>query len=129
MSSRKNAGSTPARLQGAPSLSVADIQALTRHPQIQVANQTLSKALEAITGWNMTAKRGIPREAFKLAVQYEDALGLVKEAYIAATLEWLLTRTCPLCGSRPQRSKVGKRQWFAGGYLANGSSRRNSRNR
>jgi aldehyde:ferredoxin oxidoreductase len=108
MSSRKSGGSM-STLQSARAFSVADIQAFTDHSKIRVANRRLRKAFEAITGWKMTAKEGIPRDMFKLAVDYEDALGQAKEALILATRDWVLSRTCPLCGSRPQRTKMGKR--------------------
>src|ERR1700682_1901969 len=48
----------------------------------------------------MTAKSGIPRKMFKRVAEYEDALGYVKEAHIAATRDWLLSKTCPLCSGR-----------------------------
>ena len=62
----------------------------------------------------MIGTRGIPRDKFKLAAGYEDALGHVKEAYIAATRDWVLSRECPLCGSRLKQRRLGRRPWFAG---------------
>jgi hypothetical protein len=110
MSAKKNVGSGPStKRQCACGLSAADIELLTRHPQIKIANRRLRKALEAITGWKMTLKGGVPRNEFRLAAEYEDALGDVKEAFIVATRDWLLTRTCPLCNSRPKRTRLGTR--------------------
>lgn len=110
MSANKKVGSgSYAKRQCACDLSAADLELLTKHPQIKIANRRLRKALEAITGWKMTLKGGIPRNEFRLAVEYEDALGHVKEALIVATQEWLLARTCPLCGSRSKRTRLGTR--------------------
>lgn len=113
MSGKKTTGSKAAksasRLQDTFSLSLADIEALTRNRKIKIANRRLRRALEAITGWRMIGTRGIPRNKFKLAVEYEDALGHVKEAFIAATREWVLSRECPLCGSRPKQRRSGTR--------------------
>jgi hypothetical protein len=110
MSGKKTSGSKAAKLASKPPhrLTLADIEALTSHPQIKIANRILRKALEAITGWRMIGTGGIPRNKFKMAVKYEDALGHVKEAYIAATRDWLLRRECPLCGSRPKQRKLGR---------------------
>jgi hypothetical protein len=113
MSAKKTRGSTAvksaSKLRDTFSLTLADIETLTRHPQITIANRRLRKSLEAITGWRMIGTRGIPRNKFRLAVEYEDALGLVKEAFIAATREWLLSRECPLCGSRPKHRRLRTR--------------------
>jgi hypothetical protein len=89
------AGKSASRLQDTFSLSLADIEALTRHRKIKIANRRLRKALEAITGWRMIGRRGIPRNKFKLAVEYEDALGHVKEPFIAATREWVSAESVP----------------------------------
>jgi hypothetical protein len=110
VSAKKKVGSgSSTKRQCAHGLSAADIQLLTGHRQIKIATRMLRNALEAITGWKMTAKGGIPRNEFRLAVEYEDALGHVKEAFIVAIRDWLLTRTCPLCSSRPKRTRLGTR--------------------
>jgi hypothetical protein len=106
---KKKGSSSSTKRQSACGLSAADIEELTRHPQIKIANRRLREALEAITGWKMTLKGGVPRNEFGLAVEYEDALGHVKEAFIVAFQDWLLTRTCPLCNPRPKRTRPGRR--------------------
>jgi hypothetical protein len=57
----------------------------------------------------MIPKGGVPKSKFKLAVAYEDALRQVEEAFIAATLEWFLSRPCPHCGLRPRTTRVPAR--------------------
>jgi len=90
-------------------LALTESQAITGHTQIKIANRRLRKALEAITGWRMISKGGVPKSKFKLAVEYEDALRQVEEAFMAATLEWFLSRPCPHCGLRPRATKVPAR--------------------
>jgi hypothetical protein len=113
MSGKKTNGSKPAKsassVEDTFRLSLADIEALTRHPQIKIANRRLRKAFEAITGWRMIGTRGIPRKKFELAVEYEDALGDVKEAFITATRDWLHRSECPVCGSGPKQRRLGRR--------------------
>ena len=113
MSGKKTNGSKAAKSassrEDAFSLSLADIEAINRHRQIKIANKRLRKAVEAITGWRMIGTRGIPREKFNLAAEYEDALGQVREAFITATRDWLHRTECPLCGSRPKERGSGRR--------------------
>src|SRR5260370_4591047 len=97
------------KLQDHLSLALAEIQTITGHTQIKIANKRLRRALEAITGWRMIPKRGIPRSEFKLAVEYEDALRQVEEAFLAVTQEWFLSRPCPRCGLRPRRTSLPAR--------------------
>lgn len=100
---RNRALTSVVKVRAPLSLSLEEIQTLTEHPQIEIASKKLRKALEAITGWRMISKRGIPRREFRLAAAYEDALRQVEEAFIAATRESFLRRPCPHCGLRPRR--------------------------
>ena len=85
-------------------LAEADIQAIDGHPAASSASNQVRKTIEAITGWRIRKQGGIPKAQFKLAADFEDALGQLKEAYVGALREWLLSQTCPLCGSRPKRT-------------------------
>jgi len=75
-----------------------------------MAEEKLRKALEAITGWKMTAKAGIPNKALDLAANYEDALGEGREAFIAATRDWVLRRMLPPNHSQQKRSRFRARK-------------------
>jgi hypothetical protein len=44
---------TPLRLM--PRFSLADLQELSAHPQVRVADRRLRQAFESMTGWNMNA--------------------------------------------------------------------------
>ena len=68
-------------------LSDADIEAIILNPKVVATSQKLRKALEAISGWRIASKGGIPKNKFKLIVAYEDALGQLKEALMRATLK------------------------------------------
>jgi|ERR1700730_793679 hypothetical protein len=104
MNTKKHRGFKPvARRRDSVRLSLADVQEITSHPEIQRADRRLSRAFQAITGWKMAAEAGIPKDKFPRVAEYEDALGQVKEAFIAATRDWLLNSACPLCDSRPQK--------------------------
>ncbi|HXM94785.1 MAG TPA: hypothetical protein VOA64_11145 [Candidatus Dormibacteraeota bacterium] len=109
MAHNKNAGAKVAatRLRRRPNLSLADIEELIAHPQIRMADKRLRQAFESVTGWKMNSPNGFPEHKLALVVKYEDALGQLKEAYIAATRDWLLNRFCPLCGTRPERGRSG----------------------
>lgn len=100
---------SPIKFPDSPRLSLAEIQAITEDEQIQTASRKLRKALEAITGWRMISKEGIPRSKFKLAVEYEDALRQVEEAFIAATRDWVRSKPCPRCGVRAALTKGAAR--------------------
>jgi DNA-binding NarL/FixJ family response regulator len=76
--------------------SEVDIEAINLSPKVVVASRKLRKALEAITGWRLASKRGIPKNKFKLIVAYEDALGELREALMRAILK-------RIHGTRPTR--------------------------
>jgi hypothetical protein len=81
-----------------------DVQMLDNHPLIEVASRRVSQAVEAIADLQFTKRGGIPRARLKQIAQYEDAIGLLKEAVTAATCEFLLSQDCPVCGFS-QRAK------------------------
>jgi len=84
-------------------LSEAEIQAIDEHPAVKRASQHIRKALEAITGWRMLERGGIPKKQFKLAATFEDALGQLKEAYTSAMLAYLSRQSRPRSYSRPSQ--------------------------
>src|SRR3981189_1941415 len=100
MSGKKISGSKAAKSASKPPhrLTLADIEALTSHPQIKVADRRLRRALEAITGWRMLGTGGIPKNKFELAARGEAVAGPVKDTCISAPRDWLLRSQCPLCG-------------------------------
>ena len=68
-------------------LSDADIESIILNPKVVATSQKLRKAVEAISGWRIASKGGIPKNKFKLIVAYEDALGQLKEALMRATFK------------------------------------------
>jgi hypothetical protein len=76
-----------------------DVQMLNSRRLIEVASRRVSQAVEVIADLQFTKRGGIPRTRLKQIAQYEDAIGLLKEAVTAATYELLLSQECPVCGS------------------------------
>jgi hypothetical protein len=79
-----------------------DVQMLDSHPLIEVASRRVSQAVEVIADLQFTKRGGIPRTSLKQIAQYEDAIGLLKEAVTAATYELILSQNCPACGFSPK---------------------------
>jgi hypothetical protein len=86
-------------------LSETDLQSLDGHPLVVRANKKLSRALEEITGWKLAGQGGIPKDKFKAAAKFEDALGLLKESLILATHDWIFHGNRPKPNSRPKPSR------------------------
>jgi hypothetical protein len=68
-------------------LSEADLEAIIHTPKVVAASRKLRKALQAVTGWRIASKGGIPKNKFKLSVAYEDVLGELREALMRATVK------------------------------------------
>jgi hypothetical protein len=67
---------------------------------VVIAKKKLTRAVEKIAGWRFADRTGIPKDKFKAATQYEDALGHLKESLFLATRDWLFRSKSPTSHSK-----------------------------